>query len=485
MDKDKFILDLEGMCGKEYTISSHSELVAFECDGLTGYRVKPFCVVLPATTGEVSEVIKLCYENDVPFVPRGSGTGLSGGALPVDDGIVISLSRMTNILDVDIENQRVVVEPGVINLQVTKAVENWGYYYAPDPSSQVVCSIGGNVAENSGGVHCLKYGVTSNHVLGLEAVLPTGEVVELGGKTLDPPGYDLVGLFVGSEGLLGIVTKITLKIIKKPQTIKTMFASFGNIAEAGASVSGIISKGIIPGGMEIMDNISIMAVESVVNSGYPVDAAGVLIVELDGLTAEVEAQTPLVIEVLKENKAEIIKIAKDMAERDLFWKGRKSAFAAMGRMSPEYYVQDGVIPRSKLAGVLAEIEELSKKYGIRVANVFHAGDGNLHPLILYDTKIEGQLEKAEQIAGDILEICVNAGGSITGEHGVGFDKKRFLDKMFSEDDLDTMNMIRCTFDHKNLCNPGKVFPTPRTCVEPGMKKFTPHELHEKAVAEMY
>lgn len=485
MDNEKIISEIEGICGREYTISEHSELVAYECDGLTGYRVKPFCVVLPATTGEVSEVIKLCYENDVPFVPRGSGTGLSGGALPVDDGIVISLTRMNKILDVDIENQRVVVEPGVINIQVTKAVEEWGYYYAPDPSSQVVCSIGGNVAENSGGVHCLKYGVTSNHVLGLETVLPTGEVVQLGGKTLDPPGYDLVGLIVGSEGLLGIVTKITLKIIRKPQTIKTMFASFDKIEHAGASVSGIISRGIIPGGMEIMDNISIRAVESVVNSGYPVDAAGVLIVEIDGPVAEVEAQTPIVTQVLRDNNAVVIKVAKDMTERDLFWKGRKSAFAAMGRMSPEYYVQDGVIPRSKLASVLAEIEELSKKYGIRVANVFHAGDGNLHPLILYDTKIEGQLEKAELIAGDILEICVNAGGSITGEHGVGFDKKRFLDKMFTEDDLDTMNKVRCTFDSKNLCNPGKVFPTPRTCVEPGMKKFTPHELHEKDIAEMY
>ena len=485
MNKDKFISNLEEICGKDYTISTHSELVAFECDGLTGYRIKPFCVVLPASTNEVSETIKLCDKHEIPFVPRGSGTGLSGGALPTKDGIVISLTRMNNILDVDIDNQRVVVEPGVVNLQVTKAVEKWGYYYAPDPSSQVVCSIGGNVAENSGGVHCLKYGVTSNHVLGLEAVLPSGQIVQLGGKALDPPGYDLIGLFVGSEGLLGIVTKITLKIIRKPQTIKTMFASFENIAHAGSSVSGIISKGIIPGGMEIMDNISIRAVQSVVNSGYPVDAAAVLIVEIDGPTAEVEAQTPIVIEVLKDNNAKIIKIAKDLEERDLFWKGRKSAFAAMGRMSPEYYVQDGVIPRSKLATVLAEIEQLSKKYGIRVANVFHAGDGNLHPLILYDTKIEGQLEKAELIAGDILEICVSAGGSITGEHGVGFDKKRFLDMMFTEDDLDTMNKIRCTFDSKNLCNPGKVFPTPRTCVEPGMKKFQPHELHKKGVAEMY
>jgi glycolate oxidase len=485
MGKDKFIKNLEEICGKDHTISSHSELVAFECDGLTGYRVKPFCVVLPDSTDEVSGVIKLCHENEVPFVPRGSGTGLSGGALPTEEGIVISLSRMSNILDVDIDNQRVVVEPGVFNLQVTKAVEKWGYYYAPDPSSQVVCSIGGNVAENSGGVHCLKYGVTSNHVVGLEAVLPTGEIVQLGGKTLDPPGYDLVGLFVGSEGLLGIVTKITLKIIRKPQTIKTMFASFGKIEHAGSSVSGIISKGIIPGGMEIMDNISIRAVESVVNSGYPVDAAAVLIVELDGPSAEVEAQTPIVIQVLKDNDAEIIKIAKDLEERDLFWKGRKSAFAAMGRMSPEYYVQDGVIPRSKLARVLAQIEQLSKKYGIRVANVFHAGDGNLHPLILYDSRIEGQLQKAEQIAADILEICVSAGGSITGEHGVGFDKKRFLDMMFSEDDLDTMNKIRCTFDSKSICNPGKVFPTSRTCVEPGMKKFEPHELHKKGIAEMY
>lgn len=483
--KLEFIKKLETILDKQYVLSSLSELVAYESDGLTGYRIKPFCVTLPRTSQEISEILKLCYQFEIPFVPRGSGTGLSGGALPTEEGIVIVLTRMNKILEVDIKNQRVIVEPGVINIDVTNAVKKWGYYYAPDPSSQVVCTIGGNVAENSGGIHCLKYGVTTNHVLGLEVVLPDGSIVQLGGKSLDPPGYDLVGLMVGSEGLLGIVTKVILKIIRKPQVIKTMFASFDKIGQAGSSVSAIISKGVMPAGMEIMDNISINAVESVVKAGYPTDAGAVLIVEIDGPSAEVEAQTPIVLDVLKNNNAKLIKVAKNSEERELFWKGRKSAFAAMGRMSPEYYVQDGVIPRSKLAETLAEIDKLSTKYGIRVANVFHAGDGNLHPLILYDPVIEGQAKKAERLAGEILQICVDAGGSITGEHGVGYDKKRFLDLMFNENDIDTMNLIRCTFDSKNLCNPGKVFPTPRTCVEPGMKKFNTHQLQKNGVADMF
>lgn len=483
--KINILKDLEEILDDRFIIKSESELIAYECDGLTGYKIMPSLVVLPGSSEEVSEIIKICNKHNTPFVPRGSGTGLSGGALPVENGIVVSLSRMNRILDVDIENQRVTAEPGVINVEVTKAVEKWGYYYAPDPSSQIVCTIGGNVAENSGGVHCLKYGVTTNHVTGLEMVLPDGEIITLGGKAVDPPGYDLTSLVVGSEGLLGIVTKVTLRIIRKPQSIKTMFASFDKLEDAGSSVTGIISRGIIPAGMEIMDNISIRAVESVVNSGYPIDAGAVLIVELDGPQAEVEAHTPIVIEVLKSNNSGIINIARDMNERELFWKGRKSAFAAMGRMSPEYYVQDGVVPRSKLPVVLSQIENLSRQYNIRVANVFHAGDGNLHPLILFNSKNKGEPEKAEKIASEILKICIDAGGSITGEHGVGHDKKRFMDKMFSENDLDTMNIIRCVFDVKNLCNPGKVFPTPRSCVELGTKKFEPHELQTKGLAEMY
>jgi glycolate oxidase len=427
----------------------------------------------------------MCYDEDVPYVPRGAGTGLSGGALPAEEGIVISLSRMNRIIEIDIPNERVVVEPGVTNLSVTNAVSAYGYYYAPDPSSQIVCTIGGNVAENSGGVHCLKYGVTTNHVLGLEVVLPGGEIIEIGGKTLDHPGYDLTGLMVGSEGLLGIVTRVALRIVKKPETVKTLFASFNRIEDAGASVSGITARGVIPAGMEIMDNLCIRSVEEAVHAGYPVDAGSILLVELDGPAAEVEAQMPIVEEVLRENSALEIRIARDAEERDLFWKGRKNAFPAMGRVSSDYYVQDGVIPRSRLAEVLGRIGELSREYGLRVGNVFHAGDGNLHPLVLYDSTKEGEPEKALELAGRILGVCVEAGGSITGEHGVGNDKKRFLPLMFDESDLDTMNLVRCAFDEKGLCNPGKVFPTPRTCVEQGIEPYKVHPLQKAGLGEMY
>ncbi len=483
--KREFGDKLTGIFGRDGVIYAEDELIAYDCDALTGYRIKPLFVVLPKTSGEVSQVIRLCYEQDVPYVPRGAGTGLSGGALPAEEGIVISLSRMNKILEIDIPNERVVVEPGVTNLSVTNAVSSYGYYYAPDPSSQIVCTIGGNVAENSGGVHCLKYGVTTNHVLGLEVVLPEGDIIQTGGKALDHPGYDITGLIVGSEGLLGIVTKITLRIIKKPETVKTLFASFDRIEDAGASVSGITARGVIPAGMEIMDNLCIRSVEEAVHAGYPVDAGSILLVELDGPAAEVEAQMPIVEEVLGENNATEIRIAKDARERDLFWKGRKNAFPAMGRVSSDYYVQDGVIPRSKLAEVLGRIGELSREYGLRVANVFHAGDGNLHPLVLYDSTREGQPEKALELAGEILKVCVDSGGSITGEHGVGHDKKRFLSLMFGDNDLDTMNLVRCAFDQKGLCNPGKVFPTPRTCVEQGMKPYKEHPLQKAGLGEMY
>ncbi len=479
--KDKLLAIL----GARGVISSDDELIAFECDALPGYRIKPVFVVLPETTQQVSRVVRECFEHNIPYVPRGAGTGLSGGALPTAEGIVISLSRMNKILEVDIANERVVVEPGVVNLSVTQAVSPFGYYYAPDPSSQIVCTIGGNVAENSGGVHCLKYGVTSNHVLGLEVVVPDGDIVELGGKTPDHPGYDLVGLVVGSEGLLGIVTKVVLRIVRKPESVETLFATFDKIEDAGASVSGITARGVIPAGMEIMDNLCIRSVEEAIGCGYPVDAGAILLVELDGPEAEVTAQLPIVQNVLRDNNANEIKIAKDEQERELFWKGRKSAFPAMGRISSDYYVQDGVIPRSKLAEVLGKVGELSTKYGLRVANVFHAGDGNLHPLVLYDGTCEGEHQKALELAGDILSVCVESGGSITGEHGVGHDKKRFLSLMFDESDLDTMNLLRCSFDSKGLCNPGKVFPTPRTCVEPGMKSFKEHPVQKAGQGEMY
>lgn len=483
--KKNFADELFQILGSDGVISSPEELIAYECDGLTGYRIKPIFVVLPRSAKEVSDVIKLCNRENVPFVPRGAGTGLSGGALPAEDGVLISLSRMNRILEIDIQNQRLVAEPGVVNLWVSNAVGGSGYYYAPDPSSQLVCTIGGNVAENSGGVHCLKYGVTTNHVLGLEVVLPDGEIVEFGGKTLDHPGYDLVGLFVGSEGLLGIVTKVILKILRKPESIRTVLGAFEKIEDAGAAVSGITARGIIPAGMEIMDNLSIRAVEEAVQPGYPQDAGAIILIELDGPGAEVEAQMPLVIEVLEENRAKEVRVARDAEERALFWKGRKSAFAAMGRISPDYYVQDGVIPRTRLAAVLSEIEKLGVRYGLRVANVFHAGDGNLHPLILYDASKTGELEKAEELSGEILRACVDAGGSITGEHGVGYDKKQFMPLMFSEQDLDTMHLIRCAFDPKGLCNPGKLFPTPRSCVESGRPTYKEHPIEKSGLGERF
>ncbi|MBI4228619.1 MAG: FAD-binding protein [Deltaproteobacteria bacterium] len=483
--KTNFAERLIQILGKDGVISSPDELIAYECDALTAYSIKPISVVLPRRTEEISEVIKLCNKEEIPFVPRGAGTGLSGGALPTEEGIVISLARMNRILEVDIENQRVVVEPGVINQLVTNAVSSGGYYYAPDPSSQIVCTIGGNVAENSGGVHCLKYGVTTNHVLGVEVVLPDGEIMEFGGKTTDRPGYDLVGLFVGSEGLLGIVTKVVLRIVRRPESVKTVLAAFEKIEDAGGAVSGITARGIIPAGMEIMDYFSIKAVNTAIQAGYPDDAGAILLVELDGPADEIEAGMPLVIEVLKENNAKEIRVAKDDEERALFWKGRKSAFAAMGRISPDYYVQDGVIPRSKLPEVLREINILSKEYGLRVANVFHAGDGNLHPLILYNSSKIGDSEKTRELAGDILKVCVDAGGSITGEHGVGYDKKRFISAMFDENDLDTMNLIRCSFDPKGLCNPGKLFPTPRTCVEQRGQSYKVHPIQKAGMGEMY
>jgi len=483
--KENFSDRLIEILGKDGVISSPDELIAYECDALTVYSIQPISVVLPRTAKEVSEVIKLCNKENIPFVPRGAGTGLSGGALPTEEGIVISLSRMNKILEVDIDNQRVVVEPGVANLWVSNAVESSGYYYAPDPSSQSVCTIGGNVAENSGGVHCLKYGVTTNHILGLEVVLPDGEIVEFGGKALESPGYDLVGLFVGSEGLLGIVTKVILRVIRKPEDIKTFIADFERVEEAGAAVAGITAKGIIPAGLEIMDTLCIQAVNEAVQAGYPQDAGSILLVELDGPFDEVEAQVPIVMEVLKENRAKTVRVAKDIEERALFWKGRKSAFAAMGRVSKDYYVQDGVIPRSKLPEVLGEINKLSARYGLRVANVFHAGDGNLHPLILYDSSKDGDFKRTEELAGNILKICVEAGGSITGEHGIGYDKKHYTSLMFDEDDLDTMNLIRCSFDPKGLCNPGKVFPTPRTCVEQGRQPYRVNPLQKAGLGELF
>jgi glycolate oxidase len=474
---------LHGILGPQGVISSSEELRTYECDGLTNFRVIPSAVILPETTEQVQAVVRVCHRERIPFVARGSGTGLSGGALPVKDGIVICLARMKRIIEVDLPNARMVVEPGVINLEVTGRVAPADFFYAPDPSSQSVCSIGGNVAENSGGAHCLKYGFTTTHVLGLEVVLPDGSLVHLGGQTLDTPGYDLAGVFVGSEGTLGIATKIILRIVKRPECVRTLLAAFHTTNEAGAAVSGIIAAGMLPAAIEMMDNLAIQAAEAAVHANYP-NCGGLLLVELDGPVAEVDALMAHVDEICRQNGAWEIRVAQSEAERTLVWKGRKAAFAAMGRISPNYIVQDGVIPRTALPQILSEIEQLSIETGLRVANVFHAGDGNLHPLVLYDRRIPGQEKAAEKLSERILELCIEKGGSITGEHGVGEEKKHMMSKMFAEPDLETMQRVRCAFDPLHLSNPTKVFPRPRMCGEtPG--EYVPHPLEIAGVAERF
>jgi glycolate oxidase len=468
----------------EAVVSSLEERRTYECDGLTGHRVTPGVVVLPETAEQVQQVVRLCAEHGVPFVARGSGTGLSGGALPVADGVLIVLARMRRILEVDLPNRRVVVEPGVTNLAVTRAVADAGYYYAPDPSSQVVCSIGGNVAENSGGAHCLKHGFTTHHVVGLEVVLPDGERVILGGKAPDAPGYDLVGAFVGSEGTLGIATAVTLRLSRRPEGVRTLLAAFASTDRAGEAVSAIIAAAILPAAVEMMDALAIEAAEAAVQAGYPAGAGAVLIVELDGPEAEVEEQLAAVEAICRETGAGELRIAAGEQERALLWKGRKSAFAAVGRIGPDYYVQDGVVPRTALPAVLRRIDALAQEAGLRVANVFHAGDGNLHPLVLYDASVPGEAQRAEALAARILDACLEHGGSITGEHGVGWDKKAYMPRMFTEPDLDAMQLLRCAFDPRGLSNPGKVFPTPRLCGEaPGPRR--PHPLEDTGLAQVF
>jgi len=430
MERGRLIATMQEILGPQGVIHEREQLRTYECDGLMNYRVIPELVVLPESAEHVQKIVRTCYDEGIPFVARGSGTGLSGGALPVEAGVLIVLSRMHRILEVDLENQRIVVEPGVINIWVSQEVADEGYYYAPDPASQIVSSIGGNLAENSGGVHCLKYGFTTNHVMGAEVVLPDGSVVHIGGgKVPDAPGYELLGAFVGSEGTLGIATKITLRLVRKPESVRTVLAAFKDTQEAGGAVSGIIGAGIVPAAIEMMDALTIEAVETQVAPGFP-EAGAILITELDGPEAEVASQFDKVIEVCEENDASEIRIAEDDEERALFWKGRKAAFGAMGSIANNYYVQDGVVPRTELGAVLKRISELSEDYGLRVANVFHAGDGNLHPLVLYDNDAPGEAEKAEKLAGDIVFVCLEHGGSLTGEHGIGEDKKKYMPKMF-------------------------------------------------------
>jgi len=451
----------------EGVIVEENELRPYESDGLTAYRQLPMIVVLPETTQQVSDVLRYCHENGVKVVPRGAGTSLSGGALPLEDGILLGMAKFNRILDVDFDNRCAVVQPGVTNLAISTAVSDDDFYYAPDPSSQIACTIGGNIAENSGGVHCLKYGLTTNNVLGLELVLIDGEVIRIGGPHLDAEGYDLLGVLTGSEGLLGVVTEVTVRLLRKPETARAVLVGFPTSEDAGACVAGVIGAGIIPGGMEMMDRPAIHAAEDFVHAGYPLDVEALLIVELDGPETEVDYLIGRVEEIAKANKAVTVRVSQDEDERIRFWAGRKAAFPAVGRISPDYYCMDGTIPRGKLPIVLTRMNELSRKYGLRVANVFHAGDGNLHPLILYDANEPGELEKAEDFGSDILKLCVEVGGVLTGEHGVGVEKRDLMPAMFSEDDLKQQQRVKCAFDPDNLLNPGKVFPTLHRCAELG------------------
>jgi glycolate oxidase len=463
------------------TIEEPEQLRTYECDALTGHRAIPELVVLASSAEEVQATVRLCARHGVPFVARGAGTGLSGGALPVADGVVISLARMTRVLEVDLEAGTIAVEPGVTNLEVTRAVAGDGFYYAPDPSSQQVCTIGGNVAENSGGAHCLKHGFTVNHVLALDVVLPDGELVTLERDDDEP---DLLGVVIGSEGTLGVVTRVTLRVLRAPEAVRTLLAGFESTDLAGAAVSAVIGAGIVPAAIEMMDALTIEAAEAAVAPGYPAGAGAVLLVELDGPAAQVESELADVERICAECGAFEQRLAHSPEERALLWKGRKAAFAAMGRVSPSYYVQDGVVPRTRLPAVLQRIAELEGEYGLRVGNVFHAGDGNLHPLVLYDDAVPGQAARAQELATAILDVCVDEGGSLTGEHGIGVDKACSMPKLFGADDLAVMARLRAAVDPAGLANPGKVLPTPRLCGEvPG--PYRAHPLERAGLAERF
>ena len=470
--------------GEDHVVQNNARKRTYEMDGLTGYRATPGLVVLPTSTEQVQAVMRICHHAQVPVVPRGSGTGLSGGALPHEDGVLVVTSRMRRILDVDPVGHCATVEPGVINSDVSKAAEPFGLYYAPDPSSQQVCSIGGNVAENSGGAHCLKYGFTTHHVLALDVVLPDGDLVTLGDPSDESFGYDLRGLFVGSEGTLGIVTRVVVRLLRRPEAKRTLVADFETPSRAGDAVSAIIEAGIVPAAVEMLDTLAIKACEAATGAGYTLGAGAALVVELDGPTAGLDEEFELVRRLCTEKGAQKIRIAQNEHERGLIWKGRKAAFAAMGRLAPNYFVQDGVIPRTKLGAVLARIAELADSAGVRVANVFHAGDGNLHPLVLYDANDPDEAARAEATSTQIAELCVDYGGSITGEHGVGVDKACSMPKMFTEVDLEVMHRVRRAFDDAGLMNPDKQFPTPRLCGEhPG--PYRPHPLEQAGLAERF
>ncbi|MBV9653369.1 MAG: FAD-binding protein [Acetobacteraceae bacterium] len=463
----QIITALQAIVPGEGVITSEVERRAYETDGLTAYRQPPLVVVLPSTTAQVSAVLRYCHDNNVRVVPRGAGTSLSGGALPLEDAVLLGLGKFNRILDIDLANRCAVVQPGVTNLGVTAAVQHEGFYYAPDPSSQIACTIGGNIAENSGGVHCLKYGLTTNNVLGIEMVLVTGEVIRIGGKFVDQAGYDLLGVMTGSEGLLGVITEVTVRLKKKASSARAILLGFPTSEAGGRCVADIIAAGIIPGGMEMMDRPAIHAAEAFVHADYPLDVEALLIVELDGCAPEVDHLMDVIEKLAMKNGAVTSRVSKSEAERELFWAGRKAAFPAVGRLSPDYYCMDGTIPRKTLPQVLSRMREMSDKYGLRVANVFHAGDGNLHPLIMYDANKADELHRAEEFGADILRLCVEVGGVLTGEHGVGVEKRDLMDTMFNEDDLNQQQRLKCAFDPRALLNPGKVFPQLCRCAELG------------------
>ena len=476
--------ELEALVGAGAVLADPDELLVYESDGLTLLRALADFVVFPTSAEQVSAVVRLANREGLPFVARGAGTGLSGGCLPAQGGIVLSLMRMNRVLEVDYDNQLAVVEPGLVNLHLSWRVGPRGYYYAPDPSSQQACTLGGNIANNSGGPHTLKYGVTTNHVLGLEVVLPDGEIAWLGGRTRARAGYDLVGVFVGSEGTFGIATKIVVRILKKPQAVKTVLAVFDAIDQASAAVSAIIARGLVPAAVEMIDQLTIQAVEDAFGCGYPRDAAAALLVELDGLAVGMEAQAERIVRACRDSGAREVRTARDEAERQLLWKGRKSAFGAYGRVSPAYMVMDGVIPRTRLPYVLRRVNEIVAAHGLRVGNVFHAGDGNLHPNILYDPRVPGEEARVVAAGGEILKVCADVGGSISGEHGIGLEKVDYMSLIFSEADLDYMGRIRAAFNPRNLCNPGKIFPSRKACGESG-PAYRPHPLEEKGLAQRF
>ncbi len=465
--KDELAAGLAAIIGEEGVVTDETGLKAFECDGLTAYQQPPLIAVLPETVEQVSAVLRYCREQGVRIVPRGAGTSLSGGALPLADGILLGMGKFNRILQIDYDNRLARVQPGVTNLAITRAVEADGFYYAPDPSSQIACSIGGNIAENSGGVHCLKYGLTTNNILGLECVLTDGSVIRLGGSHFDGGGYDLMGLMTGSEGLLAVITEVTVRLLPTPPGARAMLIGFDALEAAGDCVSAVIGEGIIPAGMEMMDNYAIRAAEDFCHPGYPTDAAALLIVELDGTPADIEFGLQTVRRIAEAHGASSVRISESEEERQRFWAGRKAAFPAVGRISPDYYCMDGTIPRHRLPEVLTRMAEMSKRFGLRVANVFHAGDGNLHPLILYDANEPGELERAEEFGAEILKLCVEVGGVLTGEHGVGVEKRDLMGTMFSEEDLKQQQRVKCAFDPQGLLNPGKMFPVLHRCAELG------------------